>query len=89
MATTTFLADLIVRPKQGVRDPQASAVEDSLQSLKMDDVKCEVVCVGRMLRLQVQATSETHARSVVDEMCARLLVNPNLETYELKVAEIQ
>ena len=84
MSKPNFKAELIVRPRSGVRDPQGDAVEEALRGLGYDGIK--VHGVGRTLRMEVQATSADEARQLVDDMCRRLLVNPNLETYELSVA---
>ena len=74
---------LIVRPRDGVRDPQGDAVEEALRGLGYEGMK--VHCVGRYLRMDIKAASADDARQLADDMCKRLLVNPNLETYEVTV----
>lgn len=81
-----FRIELIVRPREGVRDPQADAVQDVLRRLGYDSLN--VQCVGRYLQLDLEADSEVAARTAADDMCKRLLVNPNLETYELNVKQV-
>lgn len=76
-----FKAELIVRPRPGVRDPQADAVQEALRTAAAQAPAVE--CVGRYLSLRVQAHDEAEARHKIDELCRRLLVNPNLETYEV------
>jgi phosphoribosylformylglycinamidine synthase PurS subunit len=78
-----FKVQLIVRPRDGVRDPQGDAVEESLQGMGYKGV--QVQCVGRVLRMNIEAASADAARDVADDMCRRLLVNPNLETYDITV----
>ena len=78
-----FQIDLIVRPRSGVRDPQADAVEESLHGLGHSSVN--VNFVGRYLQLTIDAQSEGEAKEKADDMCRRLLVNPNLESYELTI----
>ena len=78
-----YKVQLIVRPRDGVRDPQGDAVEEALNALGYNQVK--VHGVGRCLRLDVQAPSEAAARQITDDMCKRLLVNPNLETYDIHI----
>jgi phosphoribosylformylglycinamidine synthase PurS subunit len=78
-----FRVDLIVRPRDGVRDPQGDAVEESLSGLGYNGIK--VHAVGRYLRLSLEAESAAAARALADDMCRRLLVNPNLETYDITV----
>ena len=78
-----FKVELVVRPRKGVRDPQGGAVEEALRGLGYDGLN--VHCVGRYLQLDLEADSEAAAREVAEDMCKRLLVNPNLETYELNI----
>ena len=76
-----YRAEFIVKPRSGVRDPQGEAVEGALRGIGYDAVT--VHCVGRYLQMDIEADSEEKARALADEMSERLLVNPNLETYEL------
>lgn len=80
-----FTIDLIVKPRPGVRDPQGEAVEEALRGIGYDTAA--VHCVGRYLRMDLDVASEEEARKVADDMCKRLLVNPNLETYDITVAK--
>jgi phosphoribosylformylglycinamidine synthase len=81
-----FRVDLTVRPRAGVRDPQGEAVDEALKGLGFAGHK--VHSVGRVLRLDVAADTSEKARVQVEEMCKRLLVNPNLETYEIEVEKL-
>lgn len=78
-----YRVDLTVRPRTGVRDPQGEAVQEALTGLGFRGL--EVQSVGRVLRLDLEAESPERARALVEDMCKRLLVNPNLETYEIEV----
>lgn len=80
-----YKVELIVKPKPGVRDPQGAAVEESLRGVGYEGVA--VHHVGRFLSMQVEAKSKEDARARVEEMCKRMLVNPNLETFELTVRD--
>ena len=80
-----FNVELIVKPRPGIRDPQGAAVEESIHSFS--DHPCEVHCVGRYLNMDIEAPNASEARRIADDMCKRILVNPNLETYELTVHE--
>lgn len=77
-----FHVEVLVTPRPGVRDPQGEAVQEALRNLGHGAV--EVGCVGRVLRLSVPAASQDAAWATVRRMCDELLVNPNLETYELR-----
>lgn len=84
-----FTAELIVTPRRGVRDPQAEAVTEALQGLFSHPQAGapQVSCVGRYLRLQLLAADPASARAEVEKMCRELLVNPNLESFELRLIE--
>jgi phosphoribosylformylglycinamidine synthase subunit PurS len=75
-------ATVLVRPKGGILDPQGAAVERSLKQLgfPVGDAR-----VGRVIDLEVDATSSAEARSQVEQMCERLLANPLIESYEIEL----
>ena len=66
---------VLVRPKEGILDPQGIAVERALPALGFDGV--QNVHVGRLVELDVADLSQ------VDAMCQRLLANPLIEDYEI------
>jgi len=74
---------VLVRPKEGILDPQGEAVESSLRQLgfPVGDAR-----VGRVIDLEVKASSADEARAEVERMCERLLANPLIESYEIEVA---
>ncbi len=75
---------VLVRPKPGILDPQGKAVEESLRHLgfAVDGAR-----VGRLVDLEVQASDPSEARAEVERMCAELLANPLIESYEIELAE--
>ncbi len=66
---------VLIRPKEGILDPQGQAVEQALPALGFEGVSN--VRVGRMVELDVEDASR------VPEMCERLLANPLIEDYEI------
>ena len=70
---------MLIRPKEGILDPQGQAVEDALHALGFSDVSG--VHVGRLIELDVEDPAQ------VPEMCERLLANPLIEDYEVLPAE--
>ena len=76
-------ATVLVRPKEGILDPQGEAVESSLRQLGFP---VGVARVGRVIDLEVEASSADEARAEVERMCERLLANPLIESYEIEVA---
>jgi phosphoribosylformylglycinamidine synthase PurS subunit len=77
-------ATVLVRPKQGILDPQGQAVESSLRQLgfSVDGAR-----IGRLVDLDVDATDAASARAEVERMCEQLLANPLIESYEIELAE--
>jgi phosphoribosylformylglycinamidine synthase subunit PurS len=76
-------ARVTVRLDPGVNDPQGNAVADSLRALGFGEVRD--VRVGRVIDLVVEADSAEAARARVDAMCAALLANPVIETWQVDV----
>ena len=68
-------ARVLIKPKDGILDPQGQAVEQALPALGFEGVAN--VHVGRLIELDVDDLSE------VPEMCERLLANPLIEDYEV------
>ena len=68
---------VLVRPKEGILDPQGEAVRRALPALGFEGVKA--VHVGRLVEMEVEKTDE------VEGMCRRLLANPTVEEYEWEV----
>ena len=68
---------VLIRPKEGILDPQGQAVEGALPALGFEGVRN--VHVGRLIELDVDDASD------VPEMCERLLANPLIEDYEVVI----
>ena len=66
---------MLIRPKEGILDPQGIAVERALPALGFSGV--ENVHIGRLVELDVEDASQ------LDAMCQKLLANPLIEDYEI------
>jgi phosphoribosylformylglycinamidine synthase len=66
----------LIRPKEGILDPQGKAVERSLPALGFEGVGH--VRVGRMVEL------ETEDPERLPELCEKLLANPLIEDFEIE-----
>ena len=75
---------VLVRPKAGILDPQGEAVKGSLQKLgfKVADAR-----VGRLVDLEIDAADVSAARAETERMCADLLSNPLIESFEIEVGQ--
>jgi phosphoribosylformylglycinamidine synthase subunit PurS len=77
-------ATVLVRPKQGILDPQGQAVESSLRQLGFSVGEARV---GRVVDIEVDAADPGQARAEVERMCEQLLTNPLIESYEIEFSE--
>jgi phosphoribosylformylglycinamidine synthase len=75
-------ATVLVRPKEGILDPQGQAVESSLRQLGFPVGEARI---GRVVDLDVEASDPEQARAAVEEMCKQLLANPLIESYEIEL----
>jgi phosphoribosylformylglycinamidine synthase subunit PurS len=66
---------VLVRPKEGILDPQGQAVQRALPALGFEGVRN--VHVGRLIELDIDDPTR------LPEMCERLLANPLIEDYEV------
>jgi phosphoribosylformylglycinamidine synthase PurS subunit len=67
---------VLIRPKEGILDPQGKAVERALPALGFEEV--EHVRVGRMVELEAGDPER------VPELCEKLLANPLIEDFEIE-----
>ena len=72
-------ARVLIRPKEGILDPQGKAVERALPALGFEGIGD--VRVGRLVELE----ADDPAR--LGELCEKLLANPLVEDYEIEVVD--
>ena len=73
---------MLVRPKQGILDPQGAAVETALEHLGFSVSGARV---GKVVDLEVDASTADDARAQVEKMCEQLLADPLMESYEVEI----
>jgi phosphoribosylformylglycinamidine synthase subunit PurS len=73
-------ARVLIRPKEGILDPQGKAVERALPALGFEGIGH--VLVGRMVELE----AEDPAR--LPELCEKLLANPLIEDFEIEDLDV-
>ncbi len=79
-------ATVLVRPKDGILDPQGQAVEGSLRKLGFGVSEARV---GRVVDLELETGDRAEARAQVERMCAELLANPLIESVEIELDETE
>jgi phosphoribosylformylglycinamidine synthase PurS subunit len=77
-------ATVLVRPKDGILDPQGEAVDASLRQLGF---AVRHARVGRLVELELEEKDAGTAREEVERMCTQLLANPLIESYEIELHE--
>jgi phosphoribosylformylglycinamidine synthase len=75
-------ATVLVRPKQGILDPQGEAVASALGHLGFNVATARV---GKVIDLDVDAQDEAVARTEVERMCEQLLANQLIESYDVEI----
>ena len=72
-------AKVLIRPKEGILDPQGKAVERALPALGFEGI--HDVRVGRLVELEIDDPAK------LDSLSEKLLANPLIEDYEIVVEE--
>jgi phosphoribosylformylglycinamidine synthase subunit PurS len=68
-------ARVLIRPKEGILDPQGKAVERALPALGFEGVAN--VRVGRLVELEADDPAQ------LESLCEKLLANTLIEDYEI------
>ena len=67
---------VLIRPKEGILDPQGKAVERALPALGFDGIS--EVRIGRLVELEADDDAD------LDRLCHQLLANPLIEDFEVQ-----
>ena len=78
-----FKAQVAVRLKKSVLDPQGAAVERALKSHGHQGL--ESVRIGKLIELTVEGESAGSVQALVEAWADQLLANPVLETFIVTV----
>ena len=78
-------ATIVVRFKEGVDDPEGKTIKHSLELLNFEGIS--EVKVSKLYEIYLDLPPEEGNR-VVDEIIKKLLVNPVIHDYEVRVEEI-
>jgi phosphoribosylformylglycinamidine synthase PurS subunit len=81
-----YEAQVEVTHRPGILDPAGATLERALPALGWANVS--QVRIGKSIRLVIDAADAAAAGAQVDEMCRRILTNPVIEDYELRLVEL-
>ena len=74
-----------VKLKPVVLDPQGKSVLSALKNLGFGEV--EDARIGKLIELTIKDGDAGHVEERVTEMCRKLLSNPVIENFDVKVEE--
>lgn len=78
-----YIAEINIMTRSEILDPQGKAVKLGLHNLQMDRI--DNVRIGKHIRLEVEADTESNARETVDAACHQLLANLIMEEYSFEL----
>lgn len=78
-------AQVIVRPRASIFDPQGDAVCRAIQHLGVTSVR--QAHVGKCIELELEEQDPARARAQLEAICRDLLSNPVIEDYELILSD--
>lgn len=78
-----WLAEVHVRLRPGIADPEGQTIAGGLRALGFEvaDVRA-----GKLLRVTFEAVDRERAEAAVSRMCSRLLANPVMETADWELS---
>lgn len=77
-----YRVEVIIRLKKGITDAEGETVQKSLELLGYATKKVESAKVYYVI---VESKTEAEAKATVEEACERLLANPVINEYSIKV----
>jgi phosphoribosylformylglycinamidine synthase PurS subunit len=76
-------AKIYVTFKDGVLDPQGKTVKNALD--KMGYKNLEEVRIGKYIEIDAKNGDKEKLSKEIDEICDKLLANPNIEKYKFTI----
>ena len=72
---------VIITLKKDVLDPQGKVIHQTLDGMGFNDIN--EIRQGKYFEIDVKESDPTKAKSVVEEMCKKLLANLVIENYKI------
>ena len=80
-----FKAQVIIKRRPSILDPQGKAVEKGAQHLGLNNIRD--TRIGKFIEFTVDAKDKVSAEKEVNDYCAKLLANPIMEDFEFTLSE--
>jgi phosphoribosylformylglycinamidine synthase len=82
-----FIADIRIKLKKGVADPEGKNTLKALELLGFDQVAG--VSTSKFFSVSLDTADEADARAQVERMCQSLLANPVINEYSYEMRSVQ
>jgi len=83
MPMATYTVEIVVLPLPALLDPQGEAIQQALH--RLGETAIRTVRAGRAFHLTVEAPSPEAALALAQTAAQKLLHNPIVETYHIKL----
>lgn len=80
-----YKASVHVTLRPSILDPKGKATENALHQLGVSKLKH--VRIGKLIEMEVDASSEAEAREVVESACQKVLANEVMEVYHIELVK--
>ena len=77
-------ATVLIRPKEGILDPQGEAVGEALRTLGFGVSGARI---GRLVDVDLDTEDPVEARAALDRMSHELLANPLIESFTIELED--
>jgi len=78
-----FIAEIKIELKRGVADPEGENTKKALKLLGFDEI--ETVKSVKLFEIALNTDDEEMAKERIEEMCNKLLANPVIHNYSIKL----
>ncbi|MFY7861086.1 MAG: phosphoribosylformylglycinamidine synthase subunit PurS [Chitinophagales bacterium] len=82
-----FQVEVKIMPHKELLDPQGKAVNQGLHKMGMNNI--DGLRIGKLIQMNVDATSNAEAENIVKNACDKLLVNKIMEQYTYTIVAIE
>jgi len=77
-------ATVLIRPKEGILDPQGEAVGEALRTLGFAVTSARV---GRLVDVELETDDPAEAETALAAMSRDLLANPMIESFTIEIGD--
>ena len=78
-----FIAEVKIELKKGVADPEGENTKKALKLLGFDEI--ETVKSVKLFEIVLSTDNKEKAKEQIEEMCSKLLANPVIHNYSIKL----